>query len=541
MAEVNSKNQRFLLISSLFLFGALPLFAADPFLECRIIQVTQEEVFTDCGYDDGLAPADFGTVIRGGAEINRVRVLSVSHRSSRSRIMRTDPTRIPTTKDTVVFVVPPSETKPAKEKEFVPLLAPSPKSAIATSANIFHGRLRLRRLIRQSPRDDVEYTVSRVGTDGSVDRLFGTKWSLTWSGDGSYKDGQAYVSDQDYHEARLILYSALLQGNFSKGGIVRAGRFLPNEIYTFGYLEGVQWHVPLSKKFSLGTTAGYKPDPLNLNSTTRQPNTTQYVSFTAGQRQWVHSTTLVGIHHAFFDDQLDRRAMVIDQQFNLGSKFYFQGLSELDFDVHTSTREKSNVNITRLNLSANANLLSVLSLRAGLERSQRPDNRAERDILGTAVEDSYFDQVYRRIWGGGSLQLPLSLSLDGDVSYYKESPQNESPAHWRGTLTRRGLPFLEQASLGASLYNLRENNTEFLGGLSTLYLPFGKGRFNIFASWGMREFATAPLSKEWKSTDYSLQCDWRVNKKIHLRGGLTHSFPIYVESDLIDISLDYRW
>jgi hypothetical protein len=364
---------------------------------------------------------------------------------------------------------------------------------------------------------------------------------LNYSGEVNYKDGNAYKGETDYQEANLTLYSAFIQGNFQKEAFVRAGRFLPAEIYSFGYLEGVQYQRRLGKKFKVGAVGGYKPDPFNLNSNSEQPTTTQYLSMELGQRRSLYLTSLVGIHHTLFKGKLDRRTVLLDQQLGFSSKINLQALAEIDFDVHHSTRSDSGMLLSRLNLLANLYPFRFFSLRGGMERSQRPDTLAERNLFGGPVSDDIFNQIFERYWGGATINLPFNFSSDGDLSYYKETNGNLSPPHWRGTLTRRGLPFLPFGSLSASAYNIVENDVDFLGGVSTVYVPIADGRFNIFGSYGTRQFSKPDFSKEWQSTDYSVQLDWRVSKKISIRGGLTHTFPVYLESDLFDATVEYRW
>ena len=190
-------------------------------------------------------------------------------------------------------------------------------------------------------------------------------------------------------------------------------------------------------------------------------------------------------------------------------------------------------------MSAVSKLSSFLTLRAGLDHWERPDNRAERDLL--VIEDyRLFDRGYWRYWIGSDQGLPWNLRLSEEVAFI-DSPDYDYDPRWRVGLTRTGLFSWPDATATVTVYNLDAQGMDGYGGRLSAYLPLFKHKLFIQPVVGFRMLEARPQSEDFTLSYLSLRVNGRLSSNWTLFGGFTHSYGDSVDSTLLDLGLRYRW
>ncbi len=529
------------------LLAAGPLRAAPP-VEGRVTYATETEVYIDRGTGAGLAEGDTGSIRRRGTELARGRIVAAGAGFSRLEITVRLAPETPQIGDSVVFELKPRAAppppKPAAAEEFVPLLETGPRVARARSSDIFHGRLRARHLFQRDPNHNLDYAVSRLRFDGSLDRLRGTSWSAVSYGDLSYRQGPAYVGSPEYQNPRLDLFQLSLQGRVTERASLRLGRFSSHEMSSLGIVDGAEADLKAGA-FSLGVLSGFRPRPDNLDLSGDEYLQAAYAAAEAGTRRRLFYSATLGGAAAWFRGRHDRSLLLHDQQLDLGPLFTVNSSAELDFDVADGTAPARGTRLTRFNGAARLALFSFLSLQGGADHYRQADSRAERVRLGLPEFFSP-DPGYWRYWAGAGQSLFWKLQAYEEISYVDTPDAPRGPARWRASLTRAGLPFLPGGQAALTAYNLYEAASQGYGGLASLYLPFAGNRLLVNGGcgfWYARLSGAAPddRSRHFSVTDYSLRADWSLTKRWALSAGLTRIYAQLVNSTLVDTGLQYRW
>ena len=546
------------LLAALLVFLAAPARGAEGEVECRVVSETPDGIYVDSGRESGLAAGCAGTVERGGAEIARVEVAAVSRSSALLRVVTTRGPLKPRIGDQVrLLCAPAAETAPppaessgktvsptlkpeGQREDFVPLLAPppSPAATAAAAANILSGRLSLRELYQTDSKNHLDGSLTRFGSDGSLDRMAGTPWALEWSGDLSYRTGSAWDGSRDEDTPRLDVFRLSLYRKFEDGGFLRLGRFVPAELPGVGYLDGAQAEVAAAPGLRLGGIVGLKPGRLDLDPSIREPTAVAYATVEEGTRQKLYYTGTLGILGSLFDGKPDRVAILLDQRADLGPKLSLYSTSAVDLDAG-GAEFRSGPRLSRIDLYGVSPLTSFLTLRAGFDHYERPDTAAERDLLPFA-DERFFDRGYWRYWVGGTQYLPLQLQLDEEVAFI-DAPGEDFTPRWRATLTRTGLPSLPQGQVSVTLYNLDGAGAEGYGGLLSAYIPFRDGRCSLRPALGFRYLDTDQTSEHFQITDLSLHGDFWISKTWSVYAGITQSFGDSIDLTLVELGVDFRF
>jgi hypothetical protein len=398
--------------------------------------------------------------------------------------------------------------------------------------------MRIRQMLQTDRENLRDYSVTHFSSSGSLDRIEGSKWSFEWSGDLAYRDGDAYRYNSDYQEPRLDLYMGSFQHPLADDGFLRLGRFLPRELPGIGYVDGVQGQIHRGEHISLGAVAGFKSDRNNLDFSMDEQLLAGYATFEAGKRPGPYYSGTAGILATLYEGQSDRLALLFDQRAGVGPLFTLYSTAEIDFDVG-GAQTRTGTNLTRLDVYAVSRLSSDLTFRAGLDHWQRPDNRAERDLL-VYEDDRYFDDGYWRYWVGSDQGLPWNLRFFEEIAFIDSQTDDYDP-QWRVGLTRTGLFSWQDAGATFTVYNLVANGTDGYGGRLSAYLPFMKHKLFIQPMAGFRTLEVEPQSREFELTYLSLRINGRLSPKWSLLGGFTHSYGDSIDSTLLDLGLRYRW
>lgn len=549
------------------LFGCVTLvlcFAELPardlaWVECKIVYETADGYFVDAGNDAGLRTGSVGTVLRGGARIAEVEVLRTSKSSAfvQTTSGMVGPRR-PRAGDAVRFAVgmatetespeaPASaEVDPtdvgrdgAPDDGFVPLLAtPGNRALVRTApANVFHGRISLDQLFQIGPDSDHDYSISRVRSSGSVERIVGTPWAIEWSGDVSYRFGSGLEDVPDYQDVRVRVFGLSLYRKFTDGSGLRFGRFLPRELPAVGFLDGIQAEKVLGDHVRTGAMAGFKPTRRRLSPSFDEPTIVPYLTAEAGERPGLYYSGTVGLLGSLYQGDPDRLALLFDQRLDVMSGLSFYLTSEVDFDIAMETR--SGTQLTHLDLFADYALTRFISLRAGADHYERPDTQAERDEL-SIDDDRLFGDGYWRYWGGVDLRLPWQLTAYGEVGLV-DTPEVGQSVRWYASLTRKGLPILPTGSLSLSVYNLEGAGVEGYAGRITGHFPIVERKLRLDAGVAFRLFDPEAASETFSFTELTTRLAWQISSAWSVYAGSSLGFATGFERYLVTCGVTYRW
>lgn len=567
--------------------------AVDSTVEGHIVFITDASIYLDVAPGHQLQIDDVGTMRKKGVPVAQVKVLRVGEDFAYVQIIAKTPKlklrtgdsfvfesriRLPTQKtvpstkarelDKAVMggnlepevpgagrgfvpvaevAAPPAATGKTTSSEpptdFVPLLAAAPpraKKVISRAGNIFHGRIGLRGTYQQVDPNISKNWVGRVDSDGSIDRLWAGPWSVSWSGNVTYRNGNTFSSATDFRKPRLHVYRAMASRIMENEGFLRLGRLIPLSLPGLGYVDGGHLEQKHSDHWRWGTVLGVRPDPRDLNVAGRNPLASAYATLEAGERGRLYYSGTAGLLQTLFKGKADEFAVLYDQRSDLGPKLNLFATSQLNFNVGGAEIYKE-PRLTRLDFYGVSPLASFLSLRSGMSHYERPDTAAERDLSGASNTASFTDTGYWRYWFGASQPLPLDLQTDEEIAYLRTG-ESYSKALWRFTLSRRGLWLMPQAQLSGTVYNLNQSvEGEGVGLLSSLYVPLLQGRLSLNGTAGFRYGAKVGESKKIRTNDLSAHLNWRLTSHWEVNVGIARAFQDYIASTVADAGINYRW
>ena len=427
----------------------------------------------------------------------------------------------------------------ADAKDFVPLLAPIQRTPdTSDSRNVSHGRIELRESLQTDSKNDLGYSTTRLRSSGSMERIEGTLWSLSWSGDLRYRTGDAYQNHPDYQEVHPDFYQLMFQRPIEDGGFLRFGRFVPVELPGIGYVDGVQGETRRSEGLRFGAVAGLKPDRVNLDASADEPLIAAYTTVEAGRRDGPYYSGTVGLLNSYYQGKSDRLALLLDQRAGIGPGLTLYSTAAVDLSAGAA-QTRDGVRLTQLDVFAESRLSSFLGLRAGVDHWERPDIQAERDLL--AFEDErFFDDGYWRYWAGSYQNLPWSLQLYEEVSLI-DADNTGNSTRYQVRLTRTGLFDMRNASATITVYSLAGNDTDGYGCRASGYFPFSNGKLIVQPAAGFRTVQTGAQAENLSLTYLSLYLDGRLSKTWTLFGGVNYSSGDGVDSTFLEVGLRYSW
>jgi hypothetical protein len=404
--------------------------------------------------------------------------------------------------------------------------------------NIFHGQANIRHMLQRDNEYGLDYSVTHLGSSGSLERIEGSPWGFEWSGDVAYRDGDAYRSHPDYQDPRLDLYMASFQRPLDDDGFLRFGRFLPRELPGIGYVDGIQGQIRRSDGVRIGAVAGFKPDRRDLSASADEPLFATYATFETGERTKKYYMATAGLLTSLYEGKADRLALLLDQRADLDPRLSVYSTAQVDFDVGAA-ETRTGTRLTRLDTFAVYKLTSALSFRAGLDHWERPDNQAERNLLAFE-DDRFFDSGYWRYWVGGDQGLPWNLRLSEEISFINSATTDYDP-YWRLGLTRTGLFSWEGASATVTIYNLPAKDVDGYGGRLSAYLPLLERKLYIQPIVGFQTAEIQPQAHQLDLNYLSLRLNGRLSANWSISGGITNSSGDNVDSTLLDFGLRYAW
>jgi hypothetical protein len=549
----NSKRKIFLYISVVLVSLGRLAHAGQVTVTARITNELSNGFYVDKGTDQGLRQGTSGSLRFDDGQIFEFEAIEATSKLAILRLAREPEKQEKLVGRTVELSFeqdtkgqqkqdeksPAAPPATANDERFVPLLAPAQWTlGIPDTRNIFHGQMSTRHTLQTDSENQRDYSVTHLSSSGSLDRIEGSDWSFVWSGDIAYRDGDAYRYNPDYQQPRLDLYFGSFQHPLGEDGFLRLGRFLPRELPGIGYVDGIQGQIKNGEHLSLGAVAGFKPDRYNLDPSVDEPLMVGYATYEAGKLPGPYYSGTLGILGSLFEGRADRLALLFDQRAGLGPLFTLYSTAEVDFDIG-SAEFQTGTNLTRLDLYAVSRLSSDLTFRAGVDHWQRPDNRAERDLL-RYDDERYFDDGYWRYWVGSDQGLPWNLQLSEEVAFINSDTYDYDP-QWQVGLTHTGLFDWRDASITAAVYNVAVQGIDGYGGRLSAFLPLFRHKLLIQPAAGFRTVDVDPQSRNFELTYLSTRLTGRLSRKWSLLGGFTYSYGDRVDSTIIDFGFRYKW
>jgi len=536
--------------------------AAEVTVRGRITNEAQDGVYVDVGTDQGLRPGLSGSLQLDDEQTFTFEVLTVERQSALLRlpahrggtafvgrmvevIFQPEAPR-PAQKTRAKSGDPNQASKsstapgsPGRQEEFVPLLALLPRGPEAPKPpSDSHGRVQLRQMLQTDSEGGLGYSVTRLDSSGSMGRIGGSPWNFEWSGGLRYRDGDAYISHPEYQEPHLDVYRAMFQRPLGDGGFLRFGRFVPYELPGIGYVDGLQGQVRQGEHTRFGVVGGLKPNRIDLDASADEPLIVPYAAYETGPRDGRYYSGTVGLLNSYYDGDMDRLALLIDQRVGLARGFTLYSTAAVDFDVGASQTQKG-TRLTQLDVSAAAELTSFLTLRAGVDHWERPDHQAERDLL-PFQDERFFDNGYWRYWIGSSQNVPGHLRFYEEVGYI-DSDTVDGDVRWQVSVTRSGLGAWQDASVTVGVYNLIAYEDGGYGCRVSANLPLNKGTLLIQPAAGFRVLQTDTDAGDVSLSYLSIGLDGRLSRRWSLFGGATYFEGDDVNSTLVELGLRYAW
>ncbi len=541
---------------------ASPAGAAETTVHTRITHEAQDGIYIDAGTDQGLCSGRVGTLQLEDGQTFEIEVLDAERQSALLRLAgyrggarlvgrMVDVTlaqpSLPQSDKTREKLKDPNDAaqpqgtsgRAGGEESFVPLLAPLPHGPdLPTPQSVSHGRVQIHQMFQTDSEGDLGYSVTRMGSSGSMSRIEGSPWSFEWSGDLRYRDGDAFLSHPEYREPHLDVYRAMFQRSFGAEGFVRFGRFVPYELPGIGFVDGLQSEVHAGEHARIGVVGGLKPNRVNLDASADEPLVVPYAAYETGPREGRYYSGTVGLLNSYYDGEIDRLALLLDQRVGLARGFTLYATAAVDFDVGAS-EVRTGTRLTQLDVSAACELSSFLMVRAGVDHWERPDQQAERDLLPFA-DERFFDEGYWRYWVGSGQKLPGSLRLYEEVGYV-DSDTVDGDVRWQVSVTRSGLGAWRDAGVTVAVYNLIAYEDDGYGFRMSAYLPLNKGTVMVQPAAGFRLLHTDTQAEDLTLSYLALGLDGRLSRRWSLFGGATYFHGDGVDSTLLELGLRFAW
>lgn len=526
--------------------------AAQTTIHGRITYEVQDGVYVNAGTDNGLVQGLVGTLQLDDGRTAQFEVIHAARQSALLRLVgfaRVE--RLADRSVDLAFESPadaqggeteskeelPPET--AETREFVPLLAPIQTTPeVPPSQNITHGRIEVRQLMQMDSESDLGYALTRLRSSGNMERIENSLWSFSWSGDLRYRTGDAYENHPEYEELHPSFYRLMFQRPIEDGGFLRFGRFVPVELPGIGYVDGLQGETRRSEGLRFGVVAGLKPGRVDLDASVDEPLVAGYASVEAGQRGGSYYSGTIGLMNTYYEGEVDRLALLLDQRIGWGPRFTLYSTAQVDLDSGAA-ETRDGTRLTRLDVVAESKLSAGLGLRAGVDHWERPDNQAERDLL-TFDDERFFDDGYWRYWAGSYQKLPWSLQLYEELAFIDADTTDDS-TRWQVRLTRTGLFGMRSANASMTAYVLTGDDPDGYGCRVSSYFPFTDGKLIVQPAAGFRTLGVEGSQGDLTVTYLSLYLDGRLSKTWTLFGGLNYNSGDGVDATLVEVGLRYSW
>ncbi len=516
-------------------------------IPCHLAYVLAEGVFVDVGSEVGLATGATGWIAYQGQPLVRFEIGAVTRESTFLRLLAPRTPGFPSTGQRISLqldenVKPPTAMAPVDplpEKPFRPLLVTPEDVDVGEPENVFHGRLTFRQRVQGVSNGDLDYRRTELITSGSIERIQGSPWALEWAGDLTYRDGDALRRVDDYQEIRIEAERFALARRFDDESILRLGRFIPGELPSIGYLDGAHVEKVFSEGFRWGVLGGWKPSRIDLHPTSDEPTLATYATVLSESEDGDHFSLTGGALLSYFEGDLDRLAILIDQTAHIGRLDIFTS-AEVDLDVGAANK-RDGVRLTRLDVGISSQL-EGWAPRVGASRYELLDTAAERDLFDIVIlpTDDFLEDSYWRFYVGARHELSDELSLDEEVSY-TQSETTDDGVRWRVSLIKRLLFGAPGAQGSFTVFNLLGEEQRGYGGRIGAYFPAGDGEVDFQPSMSFRYVDYQEGDDTFGFGDLTLRSHWRPSRRWEFFVAGSYSLADEVQRLFLELGFTLRW
>ncbi len=493
-----------------------------------------------------LKPGDVGILMRSGVRIASVEVVRADHNDVFLRALGNTKDFLPQAVDIAYFTATdPSSAKPEAGaglggEDLVPLLTPLPAAKKITPYKLSaraNGRVMFRQFYQAITPGAINQRITRVDTDGAIERFGGGPWSLSWSGNGSYVNGNRPSISSDFRRFRPRARLLTLSHPLGEGGLFLAGRFFPKELPGLGTVDGLALEVPAGW-LHIGAVAGMRPERLFQGFSSREQLGALYASAESGTPGQGSYAATLGVMHTLWLGKSDELALLFDQNFDFGPLLSVYQTAQVDVN-DDAAKFHEGARLTRMDLSLNSNPGTWLTVRGGVNHFEPIDAAAERAFIGGTLP-LVMDPGYWRFWTGSGQTLPAQLNLDEEISWTRTDGRLQS-GRWRATLGRQGLPWKPDGRAYVTGYNVSGPTGTDYGGSAGLTLPMQKGKLILDTNAGFRYDRSAASGRIFRLGDASLRLDWRPNRAWQAEAVSSTVKRGSAGSSSFSGALSYRW
>lgn len=521
--------------------------AADNILRGHLLGIEGDTIRVNMDVFHKLKPGKIGLLKRKGVRIGSVEVVRVDEENVFLRVLDSARSFAPRAGDAAYFTISDQKPEPAAGagrggEDLTPLLAPPAEAAekkkvprkVSTRS---HGRALLRKFYQKTVPSEICQRVTRIDTDGTIDRIAGGFWSFTWSGYGSYLDANRPSVSYDFRRFRPRARRLTVAHPLGETGFFKAGRFSPTELPGLGTVDGLAIQAPAGW-LSLGAVAGARPERFYQGFSSHEMLGSLYATTARGTPGQGSYAATLGVMHTTWRGNPDELAVLFDQNIDFGPRLGIYQTAQLDFNNGAAKVHKG-VRLTRLDVSINSTLSKWFMLRGGANHYEPIDAAAERAMMG-GVPPFGIDNGYWRWWLGSGQTLPGNMGLDEEISWTRTGGQMQSGL-WRATLWHQGLPWLPDGSVYVTGYNLASLEGTDYGGSAGMAMPMAGGKFLVDASAGFNYYRSPSNRRQLKLGDASLRLDWRPTRVWQIDMTGTKVWRDATGSFSLSAGLTYRW
>jgi len=368
-------------------------------------------------------------------------------------------------------------------------------------------------------------TDTRAQLSGSIRGRKNTPWLFEWSSDVSC--GSTAASPEDVQEgSHFGLTRFTVSRQVGDHLFLRAGRQRADVFAGIGNLDGVHGQLALGRHFQAGVLAGFRPSALEEIFSFQEPLALSYVTVEAGEPKEFHYRGAIGLMGDVDTGDLDRWALLLEQETNLASKLKLRSSSEVDVGPLFSETETTPQPL-RENLQVISPVTSLLTLHAGFDYYSTPDIRKGHDS-GT--------WRYRL---GGTRNLTPNLDIGGEFSFPDSLDRPGQARKWRVSLRRTGLPGLRQARLTATAHTL-DAYRGYAGTISP-YIPLWKQKLFLSPAitFGLRE--SDRVLEDLRITRASFLAQWLGAEGPAVRLGAHYLLTGHLNGTFVDVGIHHYW
>ena len=370
-----------------------------------------------------------------------------------------------------------------------------------------------------------------VQGNGAVTQDGAAGWQLGMS---ASEDSNHRTQPEAAQSASLDAFT--LERSYTDRGFVRLGRYQAQQLTAVGRLDGLQGELRLRDNLSGGVMAGFRSHTSSDIEST-EPVAVAYLRTQLEDSDRTLYSGTFGFLGSAYDGEMDRAALLIEQQTTLAGKLALDATTEIDLDAFSELEEHV-APLTRLRLSGTLPVTSALTLRAGLRRDRRPDTRAERALYG-GTDEEYTEGTWTH-WTGASTQLPLGFKLGGEISVRDGIADENNGTDGKVSVSRRGLPLLPQAATHASVYTQGVGEARATAARLTTDVSWFEGRVSLQPS--VTVSMDAPEDSSLREDALAVRAQWSPTPSWRVASGMSYRADgIDKDEALVEVGYQHTW